>query len=400
MAMPLAPLAPEARLLLLCAGGADDATLRRALVPPLDWPAVLRLAEREGASPLLWERLAALAPEHLPRAAAERLRALARVKQFKMRYMAQRVAETVAALDAAGIESVLLKGAALAVAAYGSFERRPMIDVDILVRPTESEAALAVLLDAGWQWREDRERHADYGHLHHLPALLDARGVEISLELHTALLPAGQPFALDAATVLASARRTAGGAPVPDPYLMLLHTCIHFVWGHMLRKGAVRSFRDVAVILATFEVDPARFAAAARAARATTVCYWTLRLAAAVAGVAVPPALLAPLRPPQPDLVLRALERHFALILLPGHLDCPSVTLRQLLWTVAVRPRRSGHGASRPWQLLTLTPEEHRTRAAAMRREQPPATASRAGTWMRYGRAVLLPPVAPGRVVL
>lgn len=59
------------------------------------------------------------------------------------------------ALRAAGIDTLLLKGAALVAAHYGSAGVRPMADVDILVPPAQAEAAMRTLRSAGWSAEEE-----------------------------------------------------------------------------------------------------------------------------------------------------------------------------------------------------------------------------------------------------
>ena len=54
------------------------------------------------------------------------------------------------ALHAAGCETLLLKGACLAVLYYDNEGLRPMADIDVLVRPTDAQAALALLQEQGW----------------------------------------------------------------------------------------------------------------------------------------------------------------------------------------------------------------------------------------------------------
>ncbi len=52
--------------------------------------------------------------------------------------------------EAAGIPSVLLKGAALALRYYRNFGMRSMADVDLLVHPADVRHAAALLADLGW----------------------------------------------------------------------------------------------------------------------------------------------------------------------------------------------------------------------------------------------------------
>lgn len=60
-------------------------------------------------------------------------------------------ARLIGELEAAGIETLLLKGAALAFAVYERTGLRPFGDVDVLVRPHHAEAARAILAARGWR---------------------------------------------------------------------------------------------------------------------------------------------------------------------------------------------------------------------------------------------------------
>jgi hypothetical protein len=66
-----------------------------------------------------------------------------------------RAADALAALHAAGIETMVLKGIALAVMHYSDPGDRPMDDIDVLVRPEEANRALALLAAEGWTADEE-----------------------------------------------------------------------------------------------------------------------------------------------------------------------------------------------------------------------------------------------------
>lgn len=71
---------------------------------------------------------------------------------------------TVALLDERGIDSMLLKGAALVAGGYCDARTRPMSDFDLLVRPADATAVASLLAEAGWRHSFDRTalatRHA------------------------------------------------------------------------------------------------------------------------------------------------------------------------------------------------------------------------------------------------
>jgi hypothetical protein len=396
----LSLLSPEAQLLFLSAtDSAKDSEIRELLKRKLDWPDVCRLANREQAAPLVWRRIETAAPREIPPAADAHLRKLARVTSFHMAYLEQLVLDSTASLNRAGIDYVLLKGAALAFTAYGSFAERPMVDADLLVREKDASAAVEALLSAGWAWRADKAPDGDFSHLHELPPLIDQNGL-LSAEVHTSLLPASAPFGITTDAVLRSAqmiRLNHSTIKVPDACYLLLHACVHFAWFHFFRTGAFRTFRDVQTIISKCNLDWTSFVELARSHRADTCCFWTLHLARELTGATIPDDVLAALRPPVPAVMLRALERHFTLTLMPSGTLCPSVSVRRVMWNAGILPHRSRHGTSRPWKASPLPPEEQaareRHRAALERRwdVRRTANARRSGRhWARYWASVLL----------
>lgn len=382
-------LSPEARLLFLAANeGSSDLEIRALLDTHLDWVQLARLADREKAVPLVWRRIQNAPSQAVPVVAAEHLRKLARVISFHMSYLEHLVLRSVSALDHARIDYVLLKGAALACSVYESFTDRPMIDVDLLVREEDANATVDALLSAGWVWRADKPRDGNFSHLHHLPALLDPNGL-VSVEIHKSLLPHASPFGISTDAVLRSSRAVSfrdSEVRVPDPLYLLLHACIHFSWSHLFRTGALRTFRDVQAIIDGCNLEWDQFVDLADRHRATTCCFWTLHLARELIGAKVPDEVLTRLRPSLPGAVLRTLERHFTLILLPSSGDCPSVSLRRVMWTVGMLPRRSGHARSRPWEVLALRPEDRAVREARLRTGKMKVS----DRWARYWSSLLL----------
>lgn len=340
-------------LFLAAGGGANNTPVVELLAEGrVSWSNLLLLMERERATSILWEQLRDLHGLTIPTSYSARMRKLARIAEFKMSYLEQRTTETVGVLNAVGENPVLLKGAALALTMYGSFARRPMLDVDVLLSGADAcENAKRALLEAGWACTLDPELNEAYAGLHHLPPLYDARVPDIKLELHTELLPTGNPFLISSHWVADNSRPVRVGrhaARVLRPEAQLVHTCVHFAWSHMARSGAWRTFRDVNCIVSRF-FDWEDFASLVSDTRATTACYWTLRLARALSRTAVPEYVLEQLRPPLPEFVLVRLERHFCLILAPPPSGCPSIRLRRLLWSAGILPSWSGHSTARPW---------------------------------------------------
>jgi hypothetical protein len=351
------PLIPEARLVLLSASCHRGTTeFHTLLARPLNWGNVVAIAVHQGAARALVRRFETVAPDAVPAAAAAALRRGLMVSSFRLGYLEERLNDALSALGQAGIPVVLLKGAALAVAVYRSFEERPMADIDLLVRREDAQRAQELLLGAGWRRPAcDRSLAADervYEVHQHLPPLEDERGTETGLELHTDLFGAGHPFAELTRGVWRDARSVRlddAEVLVPSPVHLFVHCCVHFAWSHMGRQGAWRTFRDLHALRDHDAVPWAEIVAEARRTNATTSCYWTLRLARDLSCLDVPDEVLKQLAPPHGDAWLRIIGRHLASGVVPTAGMCPSVRISRWMWLAAIRPGWSDHGTSRPW---------------------------------------------------
>ena len=342
----------EARLVFLCAGPrGNDPEIARLAAGPVRWAAVTRIAVAARALPVVTRRVREALGGRLPATAGDMGR-LAMVEEFELQRMDERLDQTIASFRTAKIRTLLLKGAALARSVYESVVDRPMLDLDVLVSPGDTDAARAAALSAGWVWRHDVKYAPFFSTHHHLPPFRDGRGTRALLELHTGLFPAGHPFELGALAMMDRAVPAREDSPeilIPSPEDHLVYLCGHWVWSHMMNGGAWRALRDVAALVERGGLNWTIAVAGARRAKATTCVYWTLRLAQRMAGVDVPASALAIMRPPTPELVLERLERYFLWRLAEGR-SCPSVRLGEILWSAALRPTWSGHRRARPWK--------------------------------------------------
>jgi hypothetical protein len=388
-------LSPEARLLLCTAGGPEaDAAIHALALEIRSWPRLLELGVAEGAHPVMGERLrrigVAIPPDVIP--ALEYIERAASVRQ---RYLERRMVDALRILSSARIGVVLLKGAALTQTTYASFLERPMSDIDLLVRPDESARAQALLMNAGWEQHYDAEFDEYYETMHHLPPLIDSRApsLTVGLEIHTAIVQRDRdPFAFSSERIWETARPATGlppGTMIPSVVHRLFHCCLHFAWSHSLRKGAWRTFRDVSAMLRTEHIDWSDFVTVARESRAVKACYWTLRLARALALAPVPDGVLEELRPPRTTAVLAMLERHFSNSISDAERVCPSERLQAAVWTGVFHPGRDHHGNELPWK------GQHRP-WRAMRGDAAPGTATpqrsqarSPSAWIRYLNSIL-----------
>jgi len=152
------------------ATGLASTVAERPAWSELEWRLAPAVAAMHGISPLLAATLPWQGPAHWASFLAEQRR--------HTLWRQQRIDELLATIDersrSAGIAVVALKGAALQRAGIYAAGERPMADLDLLVHPDETQAAVAVLLalsyrDAGTTWKHrgfdppGAERHAILG---------------------------------------------------------------------------------------------------------------------------------------------------------------------------------------------------------------------------------------------
>jgi len=318
----------------------------------VDWAIVGQLAEREKLLGVLWPAIGGLR-DRIPERIAGAMERQALVTEFRMAAFGDRLASVIRLLDDHGIPVMLMKGAAMAVSVYGSFAKRPMGDLDILVRERDAMRAWTLLRDEGWAL-EYEDADTFYEDHQHLTPLVAPGGANLVVEIHRCLLYPRGPFQLPEEQVWEEALPVTVGerrAYIPSPEHQVLHLCIHFAWSHALEKGLGRTVRDLSALLERESLDWERLVELAVRTRSTTCCYWTLRLARTLGDVGVPPSVLAGLAPRSPRIVLDGLER----VIIAQSIDplqgvSPSLRLQHFVWERAIRPELNGHGDVRPWR--------------------------------------------------
>jgi hypothetical protein len=157
------------------------------------------------------------------------------------------LAETIAALNRAGIEPMLLKGAAgLAAALYPHHGARIFGDIDLLIRADRLSEASALLADIGFA-PTPQPQWVALAH-HHLPMHLHP-GRIAGVELHREVLPPGHRALADAAAFFAGARMidTRGGrALLPSPTDWAAHIIAH---GQIIDGGYARGVPQLRQLL-------------------------------------------------------------------------------------------------------------------------------------------------------
>jgi hypothetical protein len=182
-------LALLADILATAPSGVATGELRlRLLARDMSWQALVDLAGAQGVIlPLIWSlsQRSLLLP--LPRAShapeshpTRQLQSLYRRHLQRRAAQQEQLTEIVAALNNAGVEPLLLKGARYLLAPVGSWcEARDMRDIDLLVRPAEAGRAAAALNARGYAF-ESGSPPLDQ----HLPELFHPKRPS-AVELHT-----------------------------------------------------------------------------------------------------------------------------------------------------------------------------------------------------------------------
>jgi hypothetical protein len=220
----------------LLAGRRDAADLA-----PREWDGVIAVARAEALLATLAQRIDAA---ELPPPVAQLLadaRAAADVATAQAMWEAEMARR---ALGPAGVDFVLLKGAAYAAAELPCAPGRQIGDLDILVARDALPAAEAALLGAGWEWvKEDAYDDAYYrDHMHELPPLIHKLRDRMIDVHHTIIPPTARPNP-DAASMLERAIMLPNGYKVLHPFDRLIHCAAHlFADGDL--AGGLRNLWD------------------------------------------------------------------------------------------------------------------------------------------------------------
>lgn len=161
------------------------------------------------------------------------------------------MAPTVERLEAAGVQTLLLKGAPLALTYYRSYATRPMFDLDLVVPFPQRDEALRVLRDMGWNAGSMVRTHElpDQHGLDHR----NASGRE--LDLHWRWLREAPADAADDWFWSGAERLEFCGVSTrqPSPTAMLVHLVAHGVRSNV--EPPIRWIVDAATVIATASID-------------------------------------------------------------------------------------------------------------------------------------------------
>lgn len=147
----------------------------------MNWDEVIGEAENQGLGPIVYHCLMQ-ANAHVPDRAKISFQGLYLRHRRANRLRIEILREILAALEARGIDVLVLKGAALAHLIYSEPGLRPMRDLDLLVHPADALPAGNILSEMGFQALQADDEALPGKHLQN--AMLQRAGITVSVEVH------------------------------------------------------------------------------------------------------------------------------------------------------------------------------------------------------------------------
>ncbi len=152
------PWSPESELLVWCARTHVTEELRTDISSrvqePMDWGLMLDLAAYHGVFPLLYRNLSTICPSLVPGDTLTKLRQKTQACALLNRSLAQELRNLCDAFAERSVPVVPIKGATLALSAYGDLTLRDFSDLDLLIPESAIGAAQAVLFAQGYERKD------------------------------------------------------------------------------------------------------------------------------------------------------------------------------------------------------------------------------------------------------
>lgn len=293
---------PEAHFITLCTREAEavpEAQWRAACAAVSDWDRVVTTADDHRVTAFV-RRGAARGATLLPADAERGLRGDVLIRWTLTKQLSAMLIRSVAALVAAQVPVIVLKGPALAATIYPAAGLRPYDDIDLVVQAGDDDAAAAALRDCGLvegSFDAEVRRRAHGGHLHDAAyhRVFRSQNEQLMIELHA------DPLQLGLATTCEAGRweRAQPVAGLPGALMLGWEDQIVQLSVHAHKHGFSRLIwlKDLDLLLRRQAVNWDLVARVARAEGVTASVWCTLEHSAAVLGSPVPPAALARFRP-------------------------------------------------------------------------------------------------------
>jgi Uncharacterised nucleotidyltransferase len=241
---PTTSVAPEWELLLAASSAdpreSDLGRIRSLLQKPIEWEAVLRLADQHGTSSLLYRNLSPLG-DVVPSAAWAALSQRHERNVHKSLFLTRELIRILDCLDALGIEAIPYKGVVLSEAYYGDMALRQSGDMDLFVRRQDVTRVKNTVRELGYTARVPIPEDAEEDYIASgYECTFDSPAGRNLLELQWALQPRfyAVDFDMDALFERAVSVTVAGRhVKTPSPEDLLLVLAVHagkHVWGRLI----------------------------------------------------------------------------------------------------------------------------------------------------------------------
>jgi putative nucleotidyltransferase-like protein len=259
--------------------GRIQSLISPARTQPVDWDAVLQLADQHGVSSLLHQNLSRLG-DSVPSAVQATLRQRHETNVLKSLFLARELICVLDHLDAFGVEVIPYKGIVMSEVYYGDMALRQSGDMDLFVHERDVARIKNAVRDLGYTARVPIPQNAERAYV--------ASGYECTfdhplgknlLELQWALQPRFYAVDFDMEGMLGRALSvTVAGRAVktPSPEDLLLVLSVHaakHVWGRLIWLC------DIAQILKLETLNWDRIESRARALGIERILHITLLLA-------------------------------------------------------------------------------------------------------------------------
>ncbi|MDM8518441.1 nucleotidyltransferase family protein [Anaerolineales bacterium HSG6] len=178
----------------------DPQLFADALARITDWGELSKQAEAQSLAPLLYHHLQRQQSElknqqiEIPRSVKRELSALYLRHKHAHQVHTETLSEILAAYRTVNIETIVLKGAALAFLVYPTPNLRPKRDIDLLVKPEDAIPAQKILRELGF--KAPLPRGADLPDKHLDAATRKQKGMVSSIEIHHNLFNVYHPVSM------------------------------------------------------------------------------------------------------------------------------------------------------------------------------------------------------------
>jgi len=302
--MAILNLSPEDTVLLCCARTSiDKATIikvKEALNCRLNWNYIIETALQHGIAPLLYHNLSEMADDGngIPEKVVGYLRKLYNGNVARNILLYNDLSKVLKAFKHAGIDVIVLKGAALAETVYHDIGLRPLSDIDLLVRKKDLGIAKKTLSELGYMLDEEvspEKYNEEFG------CDLYYTGKVNILEIHWDIV---RKTKSDRYTRIEIGRIWERAMPakiagvdtlVMSPEDMLLHSCVHLP---KHRYNRLIWLSDIVEIIEHNDIDWGYVIESAEEYRTKAYIYYGLHFTDVLLGCDIPEKVLNELKPP------------------------------------------------------------------------------------------------------